>query len=313
MKRLIAVVIAVGVAAAALAAWGLAAPSEPAAVGPASVSPEAKKKKKLPPLPAEVRRRKRWNIGVKCDVPPFGYIDVRGRHQGFDVEIARWFSRFAFGRADRIRYICAPTPAREPMLTSGRADIVVATFTYTQDRDTRIDFSRAYYRATGRLLVRRDGPVKRLADIANRTVSTTTGSIYDRWMRRCFPSTRAIVTDSFTNAVIAFRDGRADAVMWDDTGTLGIATQNPDDNFVLTNDLFLVQPYGIGIRQGNRAMKRWVDSRLNLLKKRDQFIKILRRNVPARNFNSFRRNVLRPKNSFAYVVPPQASPETVCP
>ena len=48
--------------------------------------------------------RKRWNIGVKCDSPPFGYIDVQGKNAGFDVEIAKWFSRFAFGRANRVTF-----------------------------------------------------------------------------------------------------------------------------------------------------------------------------------------------------------------
>src|ERR1051326_9078725 len=96
----------------------------------------------LPPLPDDIKSRNRFIIGVKCDVPPFGYIDVRGRNQGFDVDIARWFSRYAFGRPDRVNFICAPTPTREPLLTTDRADLVISTFTYTRDRDTRIDFSR---------------------------------------------------------------------------------------------------------------------------------------------------------------------------
>jgi polar amino acid transport system substrate-binding protein len=310
MKRLFAVVIVVAIAGAALAAWGLAAPSESTVNGPAGAFA---KKKKLPALPSNIRKRKKWNIGVKCDVPPFGFIDVRARHAGFDVEIARWFARYAFGNATKVNFICAPTPAREPLLTTGRADLVISTFTYTQDRDTRIDFSRAYYKATGRLLVRRNGPVRRLADIANKTISTTTGSIYDRWVKRCFSSTKLITTDSFTNAVIAFREGRADAVMWDDTGVLGIATQSVEDPFVLTGDTFLAQPYGIGIKQGNVALKRWVDARLNLMKQKDIFIRILRNNVPSRLLAAFSKNVLRPKNNFGYTLPPAPSVETVCP
>ena len=70
----------------------------------------------------------------------------------------------------------------------------------TRPTATRIDFSRAYYKASGRLLVKNDGPVQRLSDINGRRVATTSGSIYDRWVRRCFPNTQLIVTDSFTNA-----------------------------------------------------------------------------------------------------------------
>ena len=84
-------------------------------------------------------------------------------------------------------------------------------------------------------------------------------------VKNCFKDTKLITTDSFTNALIAFRDGRAEALMWDDTVLLGIATQ--DRTLKLTNDTFLALPYGIGMKQGNTALKRWVDSRLEVMRK----------------------------------------------
>jgi polar amino acid transport system substrate-binding protein len=293
MKRVIGVVLVVVCAAAVSAALAGAAQT-----GPTAPTGTAKAKPKLPPLPDVVRQRGRWNIGIKCDSPPFGYIDVQGRNAGFDVEIAKWFSRFAFGRSNRVSYTCVTTPAREPSLTTGRVDLVIATFTYTPDRDTRIDFSRAYYKATGRLLVRNNSPITKISDIAGKTVATTSGSIYDRWMKNCFKDTKVIVTDSFTNALLAFRDGRADALMWDDTVLLGIAVADP--NLKLTDDLFLPLPYGIGMKQGNDAMKRWVDSRLNLMAKRDAFMPLIKASVPAKNLAAFSKNVLRPSQVFYY-------------
>ena len=50
--------------------------------------PYAAEQAKLPPLPADIKERKRWNIAVKCDAPPFGYIGARSQNAGFDVEIA---------------------------------------------------------------------------------------------------------------------------------------------------------------------------------------------------------------------------------
>jgi polar amino acid transport system substrate-binding protein len=307
MKRLIAAIAVLAATAALTAGLGIAAPAE---TGPASVA-TATKAKKLPPLPREVRQRKRWIIGVKCDAPPFGYINVRGEHDGFDVEIARWFARFAFGRTNRVSFVCTPTPAREPALTTGRVDLVIATFTYTRDRDTRIDFSRAYYQATGRLLVKNDSPIRSLSDLNGRTVITTSGSIYDRWVRRCFPNTKLVVTDNFTNAALAYNQGRGDTLMWDDTVLVGIAAA--DRNSKLTNDTFLALPYGIGIRQGNVAMKRWVDSRLDVMRKRDLFYTLLQNSIPRRFVAGFSRNILRPKNTFGYAPLTAPSPDTVCP
>ena len=140
---------------------------------------------------------------------------------------------------------------REPLLTNDRVDLVISTFTYTADRDTRIDFSRAYFKATGRLLVKNDGPVQKLSDIAGKKVATTSGSVYDRWMKNCFKSTEVVVNDTFTNAMLAFNQGRADAVMYDDAVLLPVAAADPTAK--LTDDAFLEAPFGIGIKQGNTA------------------------------------------------------------
>jgi polar amino acid transport system substrate-binding protein len=290
---------------AVLALAAVAAFGGSASAGDSSVEANAQA---LPALPANIKQRGRFNIGIKCDSPPFGYIDVRGQNAGFDVEIARWFSRFAFGTPNRVNLTCLTTPAREPALTSDRVDMVIATFTYTTDRDTRIDFSRAYYKATGRILVPNSAPSNYLPTLAGKTVATTTGSIYDRWMKNCFKDTRVVATDSFTNALLEFRNGRAEALMWDDTVLLGIATA--DRTLKLTSDAFLLLPYGIGIKQGNVALKRWVDSRLNVMKRRDTFNTILRNNVPPRLFASFQRNILRPNNNFGYT---QGDATTQCP
>ena len=227
MKRITIALATVALAAAALVGLsGVASARE--------AEPFAAEQKGLPPLPAEIKERKRLNIAVKCDAPPFGYIGARSQNAGFDVEIAKWFSRFAFGKSNRVTYTCVTTPAREPAITTGRVDMVIATFTYTPDRDTRIDFSRAYYKSTGRLLVPNNSAIRSTADLAGKTVVTTSGSVYDSWMKNCFKDTKVLVTDSFTNALIAFRDGRADAFMWDDTVLLGIAVT---DRYKLTSDL----------------------------------------------------------------------------
>jgi polar amino acid transport system substrate-binding protein len=294
MRRLVVVLSATALAGVLLAAWGTTASAREQ--GPSEAT--GAEQRRLPPLPAEIRSRGRFNIAIKCDSPPFGYIDYRGRNAGFDVEIARWFSRFAFGRSNRLNLTCVTTPAREPAITSDRVDMVIATFTWTQDRETRIDFSRAYYKATGRLLVPNSAPNTYLPQLAGKTISTTTGSIYDRWMKNCFKDTRVVATDSFTNALLEFRNGRADALMWDDTVLVGVAAQ--DRSLKLTNDFFLTLPYGIGIKQGNTALKRWIDSRLEVMRSRDTFMAILRNTVPARDLRTFTRNILRPNNRFTY-------------
>jgi polar amino acid transport system substrate-binding protein len=305
MKRIILSTTGVALIAFVAATVGSARPVT--TTGPAK---PAAKAAVLPKLPAEIANRKRLIVGVKCDTPPFGYLDVRGKNSGIDIEIAKWLARYAFGREQRLSFVCAPTAVREPLLTTNRVDLVISTFTYTADRDTRIDFSRAYYKATGRLLVKNTSPIQSLNDIHGKRVATTTGSIYDRWMKRCYSDTQVVVTDSVTNAILAFNQGRADAVMFDDTSLALIAATDPSSK--LTPDQFLEGPYGIGIKQGNVQLKRWVDARLNLMKQKDFFAPIIRNNIAPRFVPTFLNNVLRPNNNFAYRPASLPSIDTVC-
>ncbi len=251
----------------------------------------------LPPLPADIKARGHLNVAVKCDSPPFG-SKVGGRHVGFDVEVAQRLAQLAFGKKSLVNFTCVTTPEREAALTSDRVDLVIATFSYTPDRDTRIDFSRAYYKATGRLLVTRSSPVQSLADVSGARVATTTDSIYDRWLEKCFPTANRVLTDKFTGAVSRWRSKQADALMWDDPSLVNIASKNR--SAVILKDTFLPSPYGIGIKQGNGELKRWVDARLELMRKQNAFAGILSRHFPLHLYGIFLKNVLRPKNTFGY-------------
>ena len=300
MKRITIVAAAFLIAAAAFAAWGTAAPGGKVAAlaGPAA-TPKKPAKPKLPALPSDVKKRKKWLIGVKCDFSPFGFIDVRGNNEGYDVQVARRFASLAFGNKKKVDFTCVTTPSRIPTLMSGRVDIIVSTLTWTAARAEQIDFSIPYYSAVGRLLVPNNSSLG-IASLGGKTIVTTRGAIYATWTSNCFKSSTLLQVDSPALAVAAVKDGRADTFMFDDAFLLGVATQ--DASLRLTGDKFLNVPWGIGIRKGDTAMSRWVNAALRYMKKNDEFVKILRANAPARLVPGFLDNVPRPKNTFAYPV-----------
>jgi hypothetical protein len=99
--------------------------------------------------------------------------------------------------------------------------------------------------------------------------------------------------------------------MFDDAVLLPVAAADP--NSKIADDVFLAAPYGIGMRKGNTELKAWVDSRLEVMRKKDQFLPILKANVPPRFLNSFSKNILRPTNTFQYAAANAPSVDTVCP
>jgi polar amino acid transport system substrate-binding protein len=302
MKRLLIALGAVAVLGVAMAAFAVAAPSSGERADSAVAAT------KLPPLPAEVSQRKRWLIGVKCDFPPFGYINRQNQVAGSDADVARRFAELAFGRRNRVTITCVTSPSRIPVLQQKRVDIIISTLTWTSAREEIIDYSRPYYNATGRLLVPNNTAIRRLADLNGRDVTTTTTAIYATWIRNCFRGARLSTVTSPVAAVENVKQGRADAFMFDDTFLLGVAAN--DTSLRMTDHKFLNIPYGIGIRKGEAAMKRWVDAAILAMKRRDEFRRILRKNVPRRFWSSFQNQVPRPKTKEAY--PRGRTPETEC-
>jgi polar amino acid transport system substrate-binding protein len=254
---------------------------------------------KLPALPSYVKSRRKWVIGVKCDFPPFGYIDYKGAHVGYDVAIARRFAQVSFGSKYKVKLVCVTTPSRIPTLQSSQADIIISTLTWTQARNDVIDYSTPYYSATGRLLVPNSTSINSIRDLAGKTIVTTRGSIYSTWVRNCFKSSTLLEVDGTAAAVAALKEGRAATFMFDDAFVVGVAAL--DNSLKLTADKFLNIPWGIGIRKGDAAMNKWVNAAIKYMKGRDEFVQILHDNVPKRFWSTFDDNVPRKgKAAFTY-------------
>ncbi len=96
-------------------------------------------------------------IGVKFDVPPFGFNNPQsGEVEGFDVEVGKII-------ADKLgvepKFVEAISDNRIPFLQDGRVDLILSTMTITTDREHEIDFSNPYFIAHGRILVPGDSDI----------------------------------------------------------------------------------------------------------------------------------------------------------
>jgi polar amino acid transport system substrate-binding protein len=306
MKRLIVLALAVALvtAAAVAATIGSAAPSGGA------IQAKLPPRPKLPPLPAAVKARGKWQIGVKCDTPPFGWQDTSGKNRGYDVEVAKQFAKWAFGSTSKVDFTCVTTASRIGTLTSGRVDMIISTLTWTADRERVIDYSVPYYNATGRLLVKNDVTVGKLANwMPGKKIVSTSGSIYDRWTHNCFKNTSFQVVSSPAAGVLAVKNGQADAMMYDDAFLVGVAAN--DNSLKLSSNIFLKVPWGIGIRKNEADMKRWVDAGVRGMRNRDLFWSILKRTIPRRFWKQFKTNAPSPTIKLQY--PRADPPENNCP
>lgn len=123
---------------------------------------------------ARIRERGVLTAGIKFDLPLFGYKDPStGWITGFDADIARMVAQDLTGSEHNIRFIETMPRNREDFLDRGVADIVVATYSISDERRKLVDFTDPYYHSGQDVLVRStDTDMHTVADLLGKTVCT---------------------------------------------------------------------------------------------------------------------------------------------
>src|SRR3954452_8957819 len=78
----------------------------------------------------KVQDRGKIVIGVKYDVPTFGYLNPRNNTlEGFDVDLGKAIAREILGSDSAVEFKQAVSADRIPFLNTGQVDLVLSTMT----------------------------------------------------------------------------------------------------------------------------------------------------------------------------------------
>src|SRR5699024_7981550 len=95
-------------------------------------------------------------IGIKYDQPGLGFREGGGDPTGFDVEVAKYVADELGYSEDQIEWVQTPSANRENALEGGEVDMIIATYSITDERNDRVDFTGLFFVAGQDLLVRAD-------------------------------------------------------------------------------------------------------------------------------------------------------------
>lgn len=194
-------------------------------------------------------------IGVKYDVPPFGFVKPgEDEPQGFDVDLG---TRIAEELGVRPVFREAISDNRIPFLQNGEVDLILSTMTITTDRDAEIDFSRPYYIAHQRVLVPEGSDIGGLEDLGGKKVCTVVGSTGEATLKEKAKDAKRTTVDSYSECLELLQNGAVDAEISDDVILAGQVIQ--DDSLELVGDFLTDEPYGVGIPDGQTDMQEFVD------------------------------------------------------
>ncbi len=203
----------------------------------------------------EIQEAGEINLGVKYDVPPFGFNNpTSGEVEGFDVDLGKYIAA-RLGVEPVFRE--ANSDNRIPLLVDGTIDLILSTMTITQERDLEIDYSEPYYVANGDVLVPEDSDIASLEDLGGNTVCTALGSTYQSTIKEQVPDADLRLVDGYSECLELIQTDAVDAVSTDNVILTGMVIQ--DDTLQLLDLDYTEEPYGVGIPDGDTDMKEFVD------------------------------------------------------
>src|SRR5918992_3346004 len=204
----------------------------------------------------KIQERGEIRIGVKFDVPPFGFKNPQSNQvEGFDVDMGKFIAQKL---GVEPKFIEAISDNRIPFLERGTVDLILSTMTINAERDKEIYFSEPYYIAEGRILVPKGSDIKGIDDLAGKDVCTALGSTYEETLREQAPKADLRLVDSYSECLELVQNKAVDAVSTDDVILTGMIIQDDSLQLVEGEEL-TTEPYGAGIKEGDAELKQVVD------------------------------------------------------
>ena len=202
----------------------------------------------------DIEKRDKIKIAVFDSNPPFGFIDeTTNKIVGLDIDYAN-----AIAKELNVKVELVPTnPAnRIPLLTSKKADLIVANFTVTDERAKTVDFSLPYF-ATGQKFIAKKGVLKTADDLKNLRIGADKGTVMEITLREKYPTAKVISYDDTPFAFAALRNGVVQAITQDDAKLIGLLANIPEEqreNFEISPFSITQEYQAIGIPKGETRL-----------------------------------------------------------
>ena len=123
-------------------------------------------------------------VGCKSDVPNFSLQNTAtGEYEGFEDDLAYNIAGEIFGCTPEeakdkklVEFQGVTAKTRGPLLENGEIDLVIATFTITEERKETYNFSTPYYTDAVGLLVNNDSGIESIEDLNGKIIGVAQSS-----------------------------------------------------------------------------------------------------------------------------------------
>jgi putative glutamine transport system substrate-binding protein len=216
-------------------------------------------------------------VGVKIDVPNFGYKDPKtDKVDGFEIDLAKAISKKILG-TEKIETTAVTAKTRGPVLDSGDVDMDISTFTITEERKKSYNFSDPYFTDGVRLMVKKSSGIKSLKDLDGKNIGVAQSATSKKSVQAEADKVGAKISfmefATYPEIKTALDSGRVDCFSVDGSILSGYL----DDSTTILADRFSPQEYGVATKMGNDGIAKVVNQTIAELKKSGELDKMIQK------------------------------------
>ncbi len=206
-------------------------------------------------------------VGVKADVPGFGLQNTStGEFEGFEIDLAKKLAEAILGDPEAISLQAVTAKTRGPLLDTGELDMVIATFTITEERKLTYNFSQPYYTDAVKLMVKKDSGITGLKDMDGKTIGVAQSATSREILQAAADELGIKVSfneyPTYPEIKTALDSGRVDCFSVDGSILGGYV----DDTTVILDETYAPQEYGVTTRLDATDLAEFVDDFIGQLK-----------------------------------------------
>lgn len=217
---------------------------------------------------------------------PFSYLAGSGAPVGFAVDISNAVAdavKKKLNKPDlKIELQAVTSQNRIPLLTNGTVDLECGSTTNNTARAKDVQFAINYFYTGTRLLVKKSSGVKNYADLAKKTVASTTGTTNAQVIRKYNRDNNLdmdiILGKDHNDSMLLVDTGRALAFAMDDILLYGLkANAASPAEWDIVGDALQVEPYGCMLRRDDPQFQALVNGVIGGMMKSGEFEKLYNR------------------------------------
>lgn len=221
---------------------------------------------------AAIKKRGKIKVAVFGDLSPYGYLDDKGKNQGYDVYLAKRLAKDLLGDESKVEFVVVNAEERVDALKSNKVDLVLANFTKTPERQKVVDFASPYMKVGVGVVSLKSDPVTNVKQLQNEKLIVTKGTTAETYFTKEQPDVQLEKYESKSQQFQALTDGRAKALADDNTYLYAWVKKNPKFEVGIKEigDVSTINP---GVKKGNKSLLNWVNKNLKKLNKEGFFEK----------------------------------------